>query len=64
MIFTSNTFAGHWPVGTAAVVRAADEEMAVAILCEKLKEIGLPQDEPPTVTPFEGEVVILQDGNY
>jgi hypothetical protein len=64
MIFVSTDFTGHWPVGTAAVVRAPDEEVAVAILCEKLREQGLPQDKAPTVQRFEGEVAILQDGNY
>lgn len=64
MIFTSTDFVGHWPVGTAAVVRAPDAEMAVAILCEKLAKRGLPQSKPPTVELLEEECVILCDGNY
>lgn len=59
MIWTCNSFTGFWPVGTAAVVRAATADEASTILADALRKQGLPQEEP-----FEGDVAILCDGDY
>lgn len=64
MIWTCNSFTGFWPVGTAAVVRAATADEASTILADALRKQGLPQKEAPEMEPFEGDVAILCDGDY
>jgi hypothetical protein len=72
LIFTSRGFAGHWPVGTAAVVVAPDAAEAKRLLEEHLAGVGLPQEPGdvevefwatahPTTAP---RVRVLCDGNY
>jgi hypothetical protein len=65
-IYTSNDFAGIWPVGTSAVVIAENEEEAIQYLADELKDRKLPQAEftiaeLDTNTPG---VLILQSGDY
>ncbi len=66
-IWTNNEFAGHWPVGTAAVVVAETPEDAAEYLNMFLAERGLGPCEAKQFKemPFEdGQVAILSDGNY
>jgi len=68
MTWTINTFDGHYPVGTAAVVTSESVEMAVIWLEKELDRIGIPQkikneDLIPMVTSSRN-VRILSDGNY
>ena len=67
-VYTHNSFTGHWPVGTAAVVVAEDRDMAVTLLEGKLKDIGLPQkinrDDLMVISIAHPVAVILRDGDY
>ena len=54
-IYTNNKFTGHWPVGTAAVIRAESPEDAALLLAHELKEHGLEQIvKPEDMEPFTG----------
>lgn len=70
MIWTNNTFSGHYPVGSAAVVSAKTAEEAAERLNNHLALIGLPQQEPVTpeqmvkFSQTDGNLVVLWDGNY
>lgn len=66
-LWTNKKFTGHWPVGTAAVVVAADATLAADYLNLFLAEQGLPDTKPEDFEEIphkEGEVRILCDGNY
>jgi len=68
-VFVSNDFTGHYPVGSAAVIVAADEDEALDRLVSALESKGLPQTQPgrPTVREInltEESVEILVDGDY
>lgn len=66
-IWTNKSFAGHYPVGTAAVVVAETAQEAKEHLDLFLSYLGL---GPCEVSQFQempfvaGEVRILNDGNY
>ena len=63
--FTCNTFNGHYPVGTAAIVTAKSAKDAAKKLEAVLVEHGLPQQiVPAMMKPFATGVRILCDGNY
>ena len=66
--WTNNKFAGHWPVGTAAVVIAETDFEAASYLQDALKEHGLPQKvDPKEMTALileRGASRILCDGDY
>jgi len=65
--YTNNSFTGHWPVGTAAVVRAQNADKAAEILNTELRSQGLPGDATAAEMKALGRkvrVVILNDGNY
>ena len=67
MIWYNNTFEGHWPVGTSAIVRAKTAEEAAEFLTDELVLNGLQQTVLPSdMVPFskEEKVIILQDGEY
>jgi len=67
-VWTNTKFHGHYPVGTAAVVVAANEQLAAAVLNQKLLAHGL----AASATPEQFErlptthtlAVVLCDGNY
>ena len=67
-VWVSTKIEGHYPVGTAVVVVAENEEQACAFLENELAAHGLPQ----AVTPDMLERVplglpgalVLNDGNY
>lgn len=68
-IWTCNTFAGFWPVGSAAVVQAKTRSRATSLLNKALKAHGLKGDaEPKDALEFPAEpdetVRILVDGEY
>jgi hypothetical protein len=66
-IFTNNTFTGHYPVGTAAVVRAENKVEAAKLLNAELKRLGLPAKVPSSEMiefAIEEHVSILCDGDY
>lgn len=67
-IYSHTKFSGHWPVGTAAVVIAEDRDMAVTLLEQKLKDIGLSQkierDDFMVIGSSAPVAVILRDGDY
>lgn len=67
-VYTNNSFTGHWPVGTAAVVVAPNNVVAAELLEEELKNRGLPQKIDPKkmerMSTYRPLVVILNDGNY
>ena len=69
MIYYNNTFKGHWPVGTSAIVMAHTRSAAAAYLRIKLEDAGLGQEVPSlSMIPIgdleEGTVIIVQDGDY
>lgn len=69
-IFTNKTFSGHYPVGTAAVVCAENQEDAAQLLNGYLAGMGLVQDEPVVAEQMvrldekKLGVRVLCDGNY
>ena len=66
-VFTCNDFEGHWPVGSAAVMVATDEDSARAILLGWLHENGLPQKSKVTVVELptgNTGIRVLVDGEY
>lgn len=66
-VYTCNSFSGHWPVGSAAVVIAESDEEAAKMLEERLSEIGLKQDidESQMIqASTEKQVIILCDGDH
>lgn len=66
-VWTNSEFAGHYPVGTGAVVVAESAEDAAIFLSIALQERGLPAAQPKDMQELEfraGSVVILCDGNY
>lgn len=66
-VFYNREFSGHWPVGTSAVVVAADAEMAAYMLGEQLAADALPQQiSPNDMIELEmvPQVVVLQNGDY
>ena len=66
-IYTNNNFIDHWPVGTAAVVRASSPEEAAEILNAKIREMGLPRGiEAKDMILFDHaeSVRVLCDGDY
>ena len=66
--WTCNNFKGHYPVGTALVVTADNIALAILLVEDKLKEIGLPQTiDPEQLIPLpthHRHIRILCDGNY
>ena len=65
MIFTCNSFTGHYPVGSAAVVTAETAGEAAEKLNAVLREQGLPGDATANgMKEFDEGVVILCDGDY
>ncbi|MNV65868.1 hypothetical protein D3C71_1585900 [compost metagenome] len=63
--WTCAEFAGHWPVGCAAVVAEDSAEAAAKVLGLVLRERGLAQTiNPEQMIEFVGGVRILCDGNY
>jgi hypothetical protein len=46
-VFTCTCFTGHWPVGTAAVVIADNQNDAALLLNGSLIKNGLPGDAEP-----------------
>lgn len=66
-VFYNREFRGHYPVGTSAVVIAADAEMAAYMLGEELAAEGLPQQIPSSdmiELEMKPQVVVLQNGDY
>lgn len=67
-VWTCNDHAGHYPVGTASVVIAGDEETARSLLAAELDRRGLNPERftlVPMPWPVENGVVrVLDDGNY
>lgn len=65
-IFYNNTFSGHYPVPTAAVIIAENKQRAIKLLNGELVRHGLPADVRSVVeisTACE-RAVIIQDGDY
>lgn len=66
-IFWTDEFEGFWPVGSAAVVVDANEELARKRLDTELKGIGLKGLRPTDTLheiPLEPDTIIINDGNY
>lgn len=67
-IYTCKTFAGFYPVGTAAVVVAKDNSMATSLLNSALEKHGLIGDvkesELIILDTSKEQVLILNDGEY
>ena len=66
--FTCNSFTGHYPVGSAAVIVAETRLKAVNSLNKELKSIGLKgdvtEDQLEEVDTTKRHITILSDGNY
>lgn len=68
-VWWTDDFEGHWPVGTAAVVQAADEDQARNMLASALRYRGLKNGlradsklhELPEGAPH---CVVICDGDY
>jgi hypothetical protein len=66
-VFLCNNFAGHWPVGTAAVIVAPNEATARDLLDAGMIARGLKPDPTATITKLDTSAplcVILNDGDY
>jgi hypothetical protein len=67
-VYTCNTFRGHWPVGSAAVVVAQSAEMAAESLEIYLSNNGLAQtiktEDMERLSTYVPTIRILNDGNY
>ena len=67
-LFRLTEFTGHYPVGTAAVVIANDEDQACRMLEDILLENGLRQEIKPEmlkrVSMGATRAILLCDGNY
>ena len=67
-IYTCAGFTGHWPTGTAAVVRADNPEIAAELLNKSLEHEGLEGNVKPEDMEWFNElcdpVQILCDGEY
>lgn len=67
-LFVNNSFTGHYPTGTAAVVVAPSRSRASEILKARLAKIGLPQEvdakDMREVNLSGEQCEILYDGNY
>lgn len=67
-LWTCTEFTGHYPVGTAALVVANDEEQACRMLEDVLLANGLRQEIKPEmlkrVSMGATRAILLCDGNY
>lgn len=67
-VYYNNTFDGHYPVGTSAIVIAKDQVEAAEKLAARLRERGLKQSitwsRMIEVDTTGRQVIILQDGDY
>ena len=66
-VFTCTDHEGHWPVGVASVVVAADETEARDLLLVELRSRGLRHDEPFTLEEIRTDrprAFVLMDGDY
>lgn len=67
-VWTCNTFAGHWPVGTAAVIVAPTELEALHLLDEAIQAQGLKplreHDKLVELSTDSQRVSILCNGDY
>lgn len=66
-VFYNRSFAGHWPVGTSAVVVAVNPEAAARALEDALREANLGQvvqTHEMIELELAPQVVILQNGDY
>ena len=67
-VYVCTDFAGHWPVGTSAVVLAPDESTARAMLTAELAAAGLSDQPNPLalrgLNHGESRAVILNSGDY
>jgi len=68
-VYTCKDHDGVWPVGTAAVVVAKDEEQAKTLVMKAFSEIGISHDSKSPITVQKLDLskehaLILRDGNY
>ena len=67
-VYMNNTFSGHYPVGSAAVVVAENKQSAAAMLSEILTRNGLSQEVTPSsmmeVDLNKPNTYLLADGEY
>jgi len=69
IVFTSTSFVGVWPVGTAAIIVADNKSQAEMLLRKELrrrrlkqpKDLTLDLEEVPT---HDERVLVLLDGEY
>lgn len=67
-VYTCNDFPGHWPVWTAAVVVAPNEEFARGLLATEMTKRGLMSGWQTCTLVLlnvsEPQAIILRDGDY
>ena len=76
-VYTSTSFKGHNPVGTAAVIVAPDKSTALKLFVESLEAEGLYTNKPfnrvnahlteehlTEIDLGEAQAIILANGNY
>jgi hypothetical protein len=65
-VYAITGFAGHWPVGTAAVVLAESREEAAGLLADALERQGLSQkiDSADFIELSTKQALVLCDGDY
>lgn len=67
-VYTCDSFTGHYPVGTAAVIVAMNERDASAFLNLALMQQGLPSDvQSEQMTEVDismQQAIILNNGDY
>jgi hypothetical protein len=63
-VFTSTDFTGHWPVGSALVVRAASHDEAVVVAQRLCKDHGLKFDGTLKQMAENSDGIMLCDGVY
>ncbi len=68
-VFSNTDFAGHWPMGTSAVVVAETREDAAKILDSALRiaQLFQPPINPESMVEIDQskpQAIILQNGDY
>ncbi len=67
-VYTCTSFAGHWPVGTAAVIIASNRPNAAKLLQKTLEKMGLKQQVEEEDLKYlrldRAQAIVLRDGDY
>lgn len=65
-VYTCDDHEGHWPVGTASIVIAENEDAARRLLIKELAKQGLHDDDftIKLVDTTQEQAIVLRNGDY